>query len=116
MWINTPELGKEACGTSGVKACLNGALQCSVADGWVDEVDWKDNAWMLSEDKTEDDLYGYLENEIPNKFYDRDERGIPQSLIGSMKETMKIADSGFTAKRMLKDYVERIYSLGDIVV
>lgn len=109
IWINTPIRGKEACGTSGIKASLNGALQCSVSDGWVDEVDWTGTGWVLDENDTANALYGFLEKEIPEVFYKKDDHNLPNELIERMKKTMKIVKSNFTAHRMLKDYLEKLY-------
>jgi alpha-glucan phosphorylase-like protein len=109
IWINTPIRGKEACGTSGLKASLNGALQCSVSDGWVDEVDFKDKGWILSEDRTKDDLYRLLETEIPDLFYKKNEKGIPLELIQRMRASVLLINSNFTATRMIEDYVDKIY-------
>ncbi|MDQ5951871.1 MAG: hypothetical protein QG639_1152, partial [Patescibacteria group bacterium] len=47
VWLNTPQLGKEACGTSGMKASANGVLQCSIPDGWMAEVTVDDYGWAL---------------------------------------------------------------------
>ena len=109
VWLNTPIRGKEACGTSGIKASFNGVLQCSISDGWVDEVVWENKGWILSEDDTREDMYKHLEKDIPNLFYDRSPEDIPARWIANMKSTIDIVESGYTTARMLRDYLEKIY-------
>lgn len=104
IWLNTPEMGKEACGTSGIKASLNGALQCSVSDGWVDEEDWTNVGFVLSENETAENLYKYLEKDIKDAFYDKETR------VKMMRATIDKAESRYTATRMLNDYVEKVYN------
>lgn len=115
IWLNTPELGKEACGTSGIKASLNGALQCSVRDGWVDEVNWEGMGWTLPGDAEKNDtdttaeiLYDLLEYEILPCFYDSQEE-IPKNWVSRMRSTIDMAETKFTSLRMLHDYEERLY-------
>ena len=109
VWLNTPEKGFEACGTSGMKAGLNGTLEASVSDGWIDEVDWSDIGFILSEDDTARSVYDTIEKEIIPLFYRREPGGLPLEWIRRMRDTQSIVESGFTAKRMLHDYLTRAY-------
>ncbi len=115
IWLNTPELGKEACGTSGMKAGLNGALQCSIMDGWVDEVSWDGIGWPLSEENTSDTLYRLLENEILPCFYNRNNDGsneeTPHDWIDRMKKTINIIEKSYTTEQMLERYMDNLYNL-----
>ena len=90
VWMNNPLRPYEACGTSGMKAALNGAANLSILDGWWDE--WYDPAfgWEIpsaegvdSADQRDDlearSLYEIIENEIVPRFYDRDSHGLPSS-------------------------------------
>ncbi len=104
VWVNTPERGKEACGTSGMKAALNGALMCSISDGWMDEVDWAGAGWVLSEEKTADSLYSFLENDIVPEFWNA-----RTTWAARMRKTIAIVETGFGAERMLADYRKKIY-------
>lgn len=110
IWLNTPELGKEACGTSGMKASLNGAIQCSVSDGWVDEVQWKGRGWTLPGDtntlETAEVLYDLLEHEILPCFYGDCE----ESWTSRMRSTIELVEKDYTAKRMLQDYEKKLYT------
>ncbi|MEO7398819.1 MAG: alpha-glucan family phosphorylase, partial [Ilumatobacteraceae bacterium] len=83
VWLNNPRRPQEACGTSGMKAALNGALNCSIRDGWWDEWSDGENGWdIVSADDDPDSgrrdqreamsLFGLLEQEIVPLFYDRD--------------------------------------------
>lgn len=108
VWLNTPEYGKEASGTSGMKALANGVLNCSVADGWVPEMDWKDKGWILDHTRLADSVYETLEQEIVPLFYSRDESGIPQAWLQKMRASIA-ASSQVTAARMVKAYVEELY-------
>ena len=56
VWLNTPRRPLEACGTSGEKAALNGALNCSILDGWWDEMFDGENGWAISSAETIEDL------------------------------------------------------------
>lgn len=109
VWLNTPIRGFEACGTSGMKAGLNGALQASISDGWIDEADWTNVGFILSEEDTAKSVYDTLENEIIPLFYKRTPEGLPLEWIKRIRATQNIVESRFTTKRMLQDYLKQAY-------
>ena len=116
MWLNTPTAPLEASGTSGQKASLNGIPNLSVLDGWWFEGYNKQNGWAIEgdgDDATANSIYDLLEYEIAPRFYDRDSQGVPKDWIGLMKETIRSIAAPFSARRMLKEYVEKLYLLGD---
>ena len=47
VWLNNPLRPLEACGTSGMKAALNGGLNLSIRDGWWDEWFDGENGWAI---------------------------------------------------------------------
>jgi glycogen phosphorylase len=108
LWLNIPEYGKEACGTSGMKAISNGVLKCTVPDGWAYEVDWEGVGWTLNSDGVSSDLYSKLETEIIPMFYNRDGQGIPREWLERMKKSIQMSGR-FSAKRMLDEYLEKLY-------
>ncbi|HVQ44394.1 MAG TPA: alpha-glucan family phosphorylase [Candidatus Saccharimonadia bacterium] len=109
VWLNTPIRGYEACGTSGMKASMNGALQFSTSDGWLDEVKIGPIGWRLPVDNPAAELYARLEQEIAPLFYERGEDGLPHAWIRMMRANMKLVLERFTAKRMLDDYYAKLY-------
>jgi starch phosphorylase len=122
VWLNTPRRPMEASGTSGMKAGLNGVLNFSILDGWWREAYNGRNGWSIGEDKPSEssdaqdqadvaDLYNTLENEIIPMFYDRDISDIPVEWVGRMKESIRTVAPQFSTRRMIKEYVERLYSM-----
>ncbi len=111
VWLNTPEKGYEASGTSGMKAGSNGVLQCSVSDGWVDEIDASGHGWVLPDINTADTLYGYLEHEIAPLYYERNEENIPIAWVKRMKLIQKIVENQFNTERMLTEYKQYLYRI-----
>lgn len=120
VWLNTPRRPLEACGTSGQKAALNGALNCSVLDGWWDEMFDGENGWAIPSAEHHDDtarrdeievssLYDVLERQIVPLFYERDETGIPRRWARRIRHSLKTLGPRVTASRMLRDYVEQLY-------
>jgi len=118
LWLNLPRPPLEASGTSGMKVVLNGGLNLSVLDGWWVEGYDGTNGWAiespLTDPQTQDDqdalaLFDLLAREVIPLFYDRDAEGIPQRWVDRVKTSMRTLIPRFTAERMLRDYVERIY-------
>lgn len=109
VWLNTPEPGKEACGTSGMKSSLNGVLQCSINDGWVKELNWEKIGWILSDENTTEDLYNQLEKDIIPLYYTK-ENIESSEWADRMKRTILLVDDKFTTKRMLSDYFDKLYN------
>ncbi|RQD80321.1 MAG: alpha-glucan family phosphorylase [Methanocalculus sp. MSAO_Arc1] len=117
LWLNTPLPPLEASGTSGMKAAMNGVINCSILDGWWCEGYNGRNGWAFGGggrrgDRTADDaqaLYRLLEDEIAPLYYNRAMNGIPHGWIAMMKESMKSIPPLFSARRMVKEYVHTYY-------
>jgi starch phosphorylase len=120
VWLNTPRRPHEACGTSGMKAALNGGLNCSILDGWWDE--WFDgtNGWAISSAETVEDvdrrdlieansLFDLLERQIVPLFYQRTEGPVPRRWIERVKHELVSLGPKVTASRMVRDYVTILY-------
>jgi starch phosphorylase len=117
VWLNTPLPPMEASGTSGMKAALNGVPQLSIMDGWWLEGYNKKNGWAIdhpSVDGNQDqadagEIYRILEEEVIPLYYDVSEAGIPYGWVKIMKESIKSNAARFSARRMVKEYVEKFY-------
>lgn len=107
IWLNTPVLGQEACGTSGMKAASNGVLQCTVADGWAAEVDWSNRGWVLDPHNTAESVFTTLEQEVVPLFYER-ANGVPHQWCQRMSQTITLGQQ-YSAARMLQDYQTKLY-------
>jgi starch phosphorylase len=108
VWLNTPEYGKEASGTSGMKAVSNGVLQCTVRDGWADEVEWHGMGWVLDHQNIQSSFYTLLEYEIAQMYYNRNEQGLPEEWLTRMERSIELSKN-FSASRMLDEYIKVLY-------
>lgn len=108
LWLNTPELGKEACGTSGMKALSNGVLQCTVADGWAAEVEWPLYGWQLDHQQIETSIFDTLKKEIVPMYFQRKD-GLPIQWLEKMQQSISLAKQ-FSTARMLEEYQKILYT------
>lgn len=117
IWINTPEMGKEACGTSGMKSGLNGAVQLTVPDGWAGEVNWNGMGYVLPQDDPKEILYDLLENEIAPSFYEKsldkseNKEYVSEKWLQMSRSTIELVMGNYTTDRMLSEYIQKLYHL-----
>ncbi len=118
LWLNTPRRGEEACGTSGMKAGVNGVLNLSILDGWFDEAYEISGGWAIgdrepySEDQDEIHaraIYSILENEIVPMYYQDREGGVPVDWIRRVKQSLKHLSHQFNSGRMVGEYLSQLY-------
>jgi starch phosphorylase len=120
VWLSTPRRLHEACGTSGMKAAVNGVLHLSVRDGWWYEGYNGINGWAIGdeveaydptvEDKSDAEaLYRLLEEEIVPLYYERDRNGVPHGWVHMVKQAINSIVPRFCTRRTLKQYIEQMY-------
>jgi starch phosphorylase len=119
LWLNNPRRGEEACGTSGMKAGLNGVLNLSILDGWFDEAYEISGGWAIgdrepySEDQDEIHaraIYSMLENEIVPMYYNtHGEEGAPEEWVRRMKQSLTSLSPQFNSQRMVTEYMSQLY-------
>ncbi len=109
VWLNTPEKGKEACGTSGMKALSNGVLNCTVLDGWAQEVAWEGVGWALDDTSLTESLYTTISTEVQPLYIKEESEGLKVEWIQRMKKSIALAQS-FSTERMLEEYYKKLYS------
>jgi starch phosphorylase len=119
VWLNNPVRPLEACGTSGMKAALNGSLNCSIRDGWWDELFDGENGWSIPTSDEADpaardfeeaaSLLTILESRIVPLYYSNG--GVPSAdWLAKVRHAWKTMGAQLTAARMVRDYRDRYYS------
>ncbi|MGH8198806.1 MAG: alpha-glucan family phosphorylase [Steroidobacteraceae bacterium] len=120
LWINTPRRPWEACGTSGMKALVNGVINLSELDGWWAEAYTPEVGWALGDGrehgddpawdaKEADALYSLLEHEVVPQFYEREQNGVPRAWVARMRQSMTRLTPQYSSFRSVREYVEQHY-------
>ena len=121
VWLNNPLRPLEACGTSGMKAALNGGLNLSIRDGWWDEMYDGENGWAIPtadgvrDEHRRDDLeaaalYETMERAVLPRFYERDHDGVPVRWMEMVRHTLQTLAPKVLASRMVRDYAVGYYA------
>ncbi|WP_026535488.1 alpha-glucan family phosphorylase [Arthrobacter sp. H14] len=130
VWLNNPLRPLEACGTSGMKAAINGGLNLSVLDGWWDEMYDGENGWAIptadvssgpggadltghaAEERDDIEsaaLYELLESTVTPRFYGGAGEAVPSRWVAMIKHTLAKLGPAVSAERMVQDYVQKLY-------
>jgi len=118
LWLNNPRRGEEACGTSGMKAAINGVPNLSILDGWWDEAYEPGLGFALGDrdiyEPGQDEfhasgIYSILENEILPLYFARGEDGLPAEWLERVKNCIQKISPQFNAQRMIREYMHRLY-------
>ena len=118
VWLNTPRVPREASGTSGMTAVMNGAVNFSTFDGWICEfadhgknsfivpaADY-DNMSTIDQDQFDlDNMMDVLENEIVPTYYKN-----PDKWDDIVEQGMKDVLENFESNRMAREYYEKMYN------
>ncbi len=119
VWLNNPRRGEEACGTSGMKAAINGVLNLSILDGWYDEAYEVSGGWAIGDREPYSDdqdeihstgIYSLLENEIIPMYYSRSGDSAPKEWLARVKQCLKAISPQFNAQRMVGEYNDMLYT------
>jgi starch phosphorylase len=120
VWLNTPRRPHEACGTSGQKAVLNGALHCSTLDGWWDEMYDGENGFAIGSDDDLGDtghqdtadaqsLFDVIEHVMVPMFYDRSTGPLPRRWLARVRRSLRTLGPRVLASRMVREYATELY-------
>jgi starch phosphorylase len=120
VWLNIPRRPQEACGTSGQKAALNGALNLSILDGWWDELYDGHNGWAITSmegvaDEGQRDaietanLFDTLEGSVAPLYYLRPDSSVPKEWVRTIRSSLSSLGPQVVASRMVSDYVSLMY-------
>jgi starch phosphorylase len=117
VWLNNPVPPMEACGTSGMKAALNGVPHLSIMDGWWMEGFNGKNGWAFGQEESghnggpadADAIYRILEEEVIPLYYKVSDDGTPHDWVKVMKESIKSNGPRFSTRRMVKEYIQKFY-------
>ena len=120
VWLNTPRRPREASGTSGMKAAMNGAPNLSISDGWWPEACNGKNGWIINDGRQFDNeemqdysdvgsFYEILERQVIPAYYGNRKKNVPVDWIAMMKESIATILPAFSAVRMLEEYTREAY-------
>jgi starch phosphorylase len=122
VWVNIPRPPMEASGTSGIKSAMNGGINLSVLDGWWAEGYDGSNGWAIDSDPSlppaEQDardsaaLFDLIERDVVPLFHRRGDDGVAHEWVAKVKASIRTIGPRFGARRMMREYVERVYSVG----
>lgn len=116
VWLNNPRRPLEASGTSGMKASMNGVLNCSILDGWWPEAcDHGVNGWQFGDGFESDDdakldkhdldaMYEVILNQVVPTYYNNKPKWVEM-----MRASILSTKDEFNVKRMLEEYYRRMY-------
>lgn len=118
LWLNNPRVPREASGTSGMTAAMNGSVNLSTDDGWIPEFakhgensfvvpkcDYQNMSIYDQDNYDLNKLYEILENKIIPMYYDRPDewRKVQQTAMDDVKDS-------FNSDRMADEYYQQIYN------